>query len=186
MLAVADNVLRIINFIFLVICLGLVSSLINTQSHHSSRVNFALFAAAYGITTDSLYGVVANFWEPLAWPLILFILDFLNWVFTFTAGTALAVGIRAHSCNNQRYLLTNSITQGSETRCRSSQAAVAFFYFSMAIFLAKMIMSGIKMSTLGPFGTSSSSPFGSRFSRRNKANAKQQQQNMGVPTISEV
>lgn len=186
MLAVTDNVLRIINFIFLVICLGLISSLINTQSHHSSRVNFCLFAAAYGIFTDSVYGIAANFYEPLSWPLILFILDFLNWVFTFTAATALAVGIRAHSCNNRRYVLTNNITQGSETRCRSSQAAVAFFYFSMAIFLAKMILSAIKMATVGPFGTSSTSPFGSRFSRRNKANSRQQQQNMGVPTISEV
>lgn len=182
MLALADNILRIINFIFLVIIIGLVSALLNTQNHHSSRVNYCMFAVAYAIATDSLYGVIANFWEPLAWPIILFTLDFLNFVFTFTAGTVLAVGIRAHSCNNRSYVERNKITQGSQNRCRQSQAAVAFFYFSMAIFLAKTIMSGIRMVSEGLFGSSSGSPFGSRFSGRKR----RQQQPVGVPTISQV
>ena len=78
MLALADNILRIINFLFLVISIGLISSLLNTQHRHSSRVNYCMFACAYGIFTDSLYGVFANFIEPLAWPLVLFTLDFLN------------------------------------------------------------------------------------------------------------
>lgn len=149
MLAPVDNILRIINFLFLVISIGLISSLLNTQSGNSSRINYCMFAVAYAIVTDSLYGVFANFFEPLAWPLILFSLDFLNFVFTFTAGTVLAVGIRAHSCRNQTYLASNSITQGSGNRCREAQAAVAFLYFSCAIFLAKTLMSVFNMISNG-------------------------------------
>lgn len=180
MLAPVDNILRIVNFIFMVITIGLIAGLLNTTNHNSSRINYCMFAAAYGITTDSLYGVFANFWEPLSWPIILATLDFLNFVFMFTAGTVLAVGIRAHSCKNREYLDSNSITQGSENRCRMSQAAVAFFYFSMAIFLAKFIMNVVNAFTNGAFGSPMSSPFGSRFSRRKRT------QPAGVPNISQV
>ena len=172
MLSVADNLLRIVNAVFLIICIGLASSLINTRKRHSARVNFCLFAAAYGIATDSLYGIFANFFEPLAWPLVLFVLDFLNFVFTFTAGTVLAVGIRAHSCNNKRYLERETkIVQGSGTRCRQAQALVAFFYFSMAIFLAKMIMSIVSVVSNGAFGA--------KLRRKHHTE-------VGVPSISQV
>lgn len=178
MLAVADNILRLINFIFLVICLGLVSALINTQKHHVSRVNFCMFTAAYSIATDSLYGIFANFWDPLAWPFVLTTLDFLNFAFTFSAGTVMAVGIRAHSCKNEAYLNKNSINQGSENRCRMAQAYTAFIYFSMAIFFFKMIMSAINMFQNGAFSNNS---LISRRRRRNGAAASQ-----GIPNISQV
>ena len=45
--------------------------------------------------------------------MILFVFDFLNFVFTFAAATAIAAGIRAHSCSNQDYLDDNNIAQGS-------------------------------------------------------------------------
>lgn len=178
MLALTDNILRVINFMFLVILLGLVGDLISTQSHpHSSRVNFCIFAAAFGLTTDFFYGILANIFVPFAFPIILFIWDFLNFVFTFTAGTALAVGIRTHSCLNQHYLDSNHITQGSTQRCREAQACVAFFYFSFFIFLFKMVMSFLSMLSNGPFGASSG------FSTRRRH---RQQANVGVPTISQV
>lgn len=186
MLALVDNVLRLINFIFMVITIGLVAALLNTSDHNSSRVNYAMFAAAYGITTDSIYGLFANILEPLAWPIILATLDFLNFVFMLTAGAVLAVGIRAHSCRNKEYLNHNSITQGSENRCRMSQAAVAFFFFSMAIFLAKFIMNVINVFTNGAFGSPMSSPFGSRFSRRKRTQQPSIGVNTGVPNISQV
>ncbi|CCK68448.1 Nce102p KNAG_0A07950 [Huiozyma naganishii CBS 8797] len=182
MLALADIFLRLVNFVFLVICMGLISALLNTQHGHSSRINYCMFTAAYGITTDSFYGVVANFWEPLSWPLLLGALDFLNFVFTLTAGCVLAVGIRAHSCKNVAYRNKNKIVQGSENRCRQAQAAVAFFFFSMAIFLAKFIMSLVNIFTNGPFGSAGSSPMGSRFSKRKRTQGVPQ----GVPNISTV
>lgn len=175
MLAIVDNVLRLVNFAFLVILLGLVGDLLSSQNQHSSRVNFCMFAAAYAIVTDSFYGILANIWEAFAWPLVLFVLDFLNFAFTFSAATALAVGIRTHSCTNQAYLDSNNITQGSTQRCREAQATVAFFYFSFFIFLAKMIMSLIGMLSNGPFAARST-----LSSRRRKSGQ------VGVPTISQV
>lgn len=177
MLDAFDNVLRCFNFILMVIAMAFISALLNTTNHNSSRVNFCMFAVAYGITTDSFYGLIANFWQPLAMPIILAVLDFLNFVFMLTAGSVLASGIRAHSCKNEAYRNGNSIIQGSENRCRMSQAAVAFLFFSMGVFLAKLIMSVINVFSNGAFSTSSFNP---RSSRRNK------QQPSGVPNISEV
>ncbi|CCD23620.1 Nce102p NDAI_0B05880 [Naumovozyma dairenensis CBS 421] len=182
MLSKVDNILRVINAIFLVLTMAFISALLNTQRNNSSRINFCMFAAAFGLLTDSFFGVAFNMFDALAsWPILLFIFDFLNFVFTFTAGTVLAVAIRAHSCKNERYVNSNSITQGSENRCRMSQAAVAFFYFSCFIFLAKMIMSGINMASNGLFGSGTWA--GSRSKRRtNRSGANE----VGVPTISQV
>lgn len=173
MLAIVDNILRLINFAFFVILLGLIGDLLSSQDHHSSRVNFCMFAAAFGIVTDSFYGILANVFEVFAWPIILFVLDFLNFAFTFSAATALAVGIRTHSCTNSSYLNGNSITQGSTQRCRESQASVAFFYFAFFVFLVKLVMSGIALFSNGPFSTGLGA-------RRRKGGQ------VGVPTISQV
>jgi hypothetical protein len=153
MLPVADSVLRAINFVFLVIILGLTGSLIQGQDNGSSRVNFALFASVFGLVTSSFYGLVANFVEFLAWPIILATLDFLNVVFTFAAGCALAVGIRVHSCTNQEYLDNNSITQGSTDRCRKAQASTAFLFFSFFVFLVSGTLSVVSLITGGAFGS---------------------------------
>ena len=75
--------------------------------------------------------------------MILFVFDFLNFVFTFAAATAIAAGIRAHSCSNQDYLDDNNIAQGSSGRCRKAQASTAFLYFSTFIFIASAIFSAI-------------------------------------------
>lgn len=174
MLSVADNIVRIINAIFLIISIGLVSGLISSQTKHSSRVNFCMFAAAYGLLTDSFYGCLANLWSSLTYPVIMFVLDFLNFLFTFIAGTALAVGIRCHSCSNKTYLDNNKITQGSGSRCHQAKAAVVFFYFSCILFLIKVVVSIAAMVQNGGFG------FGNSFGRRR---ARRQ---IGIPTISQV
>ncbi|CCF57190.1 hypothetical protein KAFR_0C01970 [Kazachstania africana CBS 2517] len=179
MLGVADNILRLINAVFLIIAIALTSALINTQNgHHNSRVNYCMFACAFGLFFDSIYGICANFFQVLAWPLLLFTLDFLNFAFTFSAATALAVGIRAHSCGNQSYLDSNKIVRGSGQRCREAQALVAFLYFSTAIFIAKMIMSCINLFQNGAFSSGSS-----RFISRRKKHATDVG---GVPNISQV
>ncbi|CCF59403.1 hypothetical protein KAFR_0G03700 [Kazachstania africana CBS 2517] len=186
MLAIADNSLRLVNFCFMVITMAFIAQLLNTrQGHNSARVNYCMFAVAFGILTDSIYGLFANFFEQLAWPIILFVFDFLNFVFFFTAGTVLAVGIRAHNCNNEAYRNSNKIVRGSETRCRVAQAAVAFFYFSMAIFLVKGVFSIMKAISEGPFGSGSSFGFGSRRKRRS-AGTGVPTTSTGVPTVSEV
>lgn len=158
MLAIGDAILRIVNFVFLVIALGLTGSLAATTVwQNNPQVNFGVFAAAFGILFSSIYGVLAYLIAALAWPVILFIFDFLNCVFTFAAATAIAAGIRCHSCTNQSYLDDNNITQGSTARCRKAQALTAFLYFSFFIFLALAVFSGISMSKGGIFGGSTRS-----------------------------
>lgn len=170
MLAIGDAVLRIVNFVFLVIALGLTGSLAATTNYQNNpQVNFGVFAAAFGILFSSIYGVLAYLIAALAWPLILFIFDFLNAVFTFAAATAIAAGIRVHSCNNQEYLDDNKITQGSSGRCRKAQASTAFLYFAFFIFLASAVFSGISIGKGGLFGSSS---------RRGGG--------VGVPSVSQV
>lgn len=169
MLAIGDSVLRIVNFVFLVIALGLTGSLAATTITQSNpQINFGVFAAAFGILTSSIYGIFAFFVAAFAWPVVLFIFDFLNFVFTFAAATAIAAGINVHSCTNQRYLDNNNITQGSTSRCRKSQASVAFLYFSTFVFLVSGVFSTIALVQGGLFGSSRPAP------------------RTGVPTMSQV
>lgn len=170
MLAIGDSILRIINFVLLTIALGLTGSLAATHpDHNNPQVNFAVFAAAFGILTSSIYGVFAYFIAALAWPVLLAIFDFLNFVFTFAAATAIAAAIHVHSCNNQDYLDGNTINQGSTGRCRKAQASTAFLYISTFIFLGSLVFSAISVFRGGLFG-------------HKRASAPR----VGVPTMSQV
>ena len=153
MLPLFDNILRGFNFAFLVIILGLTGSLIAGQMDVHARVNMALFASVFGLVFDSFYAILANFFSIFAWPIVLFVLDFLNFVFTFSAATALAVGIRCHPCTSQSYLDGNAILEGSKDRCRKAQATVAFLYFCFFIFLAKLIFDLINLISGGATGS---------------------------------
>ncbi|EER33720.1 hypothetical protein CTRG_02538 [Candida tropicalis MYA-3404] len=153
MLAIGDVILRAFNFVFLAVALGLTGSLAATTiRHHNPQVNFAVFAAAFGLLTSSIYGVFAYFISALAWPVILFLFDFLNFVFTFAGATAIAAAIRVHSCGNDEYVDRNKVSQGSSARCRKAQASVAFLYFSAFIFIASGIFSAISLFRGGLFG----------------------------------
>ncbi|KAH3671628.1 hypothetical protein OGAPHI_000333 [Ogataea philodendri] len=168
-LSYGDISLRGLNFVFLVIVLGLTGSLAATSNHNNPQVNFAVFAAAFGLLTSTFYGVLAFFVSFLASPLFLAIWDFLNFVFTFAGATALAVAIRTHSCHNQSYLDGNTVTQGSTDRCRKAQASVAFLYFSFFVFLFSLVISSLSILKNGFLGTGSSRPA-----------------RTGVPTLSQV
>lgn len=170
MLAIGDSILRVVNFVFLVVALGLTGSLAATTNHHNNpQVDFAVFAAAWGILTSSLYGILAFFFAAFAWPFILALFDFLNAVFTFAAATAVAAAIHVHSCKNQSYLDKNTVAQGSTGRCRKAQASVAFLYFSFFIFLASAVFSFISVFNGGLFGSSARSA-----------------PRVGVPSVSQV
>lgn len=171
MLAIGDTILRAINFVLLVIALGLTGSLAATTiTQTNPQVNFAVFASAWGLLTSTIYGVLAYFVAALAWPVVLFIFDFLNFVFTFAAATAIAANIHAHSCNNEDYRDDNTIIQGSEGRCRKAQASVAFLYIACFVFIASGVFSFILTMRGGMFG-----------SLRRAAAPK-----VGIPTMSQV
>lgn len=156
MLAIGDSILRLVNFVILVIALGLTASLAATHvTHNNPQVNFAVFSTAFALLTSSFYGILAYFVEAFAWPVILAVFDFLNLVFTFAAATALAAAIRVHSCTNTEYLKGNTVAQGSEGRCRKAQASTAFIYISFFIFLASSVFSVISLTRGGLFGRTS-------------------------------
>ncbi|CCH60246.1 hypothetical protein TBLA_0C04490 [Henningerozyma blattae CBS 6284] len=171
MLSRTANVLRIINFCFLVIITGMIGKLIESEKRpHSPRVNYCMFAAPFALVTDSFYAIPANFWpSPFAWPILLWSFDFLNFTFTFTAGTVLSVGIRTHSCLNKHYLFSNKITQGSTERCRLAQASIAFYYFSFFIYLVQLVKSSLLMWENGLFKPEERGGASFRNSRRRLA-----------------
>lgn len=161
MLAIGDTILRLTNFVFLVIALGLTGSLAATTVFQlNPQVNFGIFAAAFGILTSSLYGILAYFSAAFAWPVILALFDFLNIVFTFAAATAIATATRVHSCGNQAYLNSNNVAQGESARCKKAQASVAFLYFSFFVFLASGVFSVIAVFRGGLFGSRSTGRVG--------------------------
>lgn len=169
MLAIGDTILRGVNFVFLVIALGLTGSLAATTIKQlNPQVNFGVFATAFAILTSTFYGVLAYLFAAFAWPVVLAIFDFLNIIFTFAAATAIAAAIRVHSCSNKSYLDSNNVAQGSSGRCRKAQASVAFIYFSFFIFLASGIFSIISVLKGGLFGGRSKTP------------------RVGVPSVSQV
>lgn len=161
MLAIGDTILRSFNFVLLVIALGLTGSLAATTVWQSNpQVNFGVFAAAFALLTSSFYGVLAFFFAAFAWPVVLAILDFLNVVFTFAAATAIAAGIRVHSCFNHDYLDNNNIAQGSTGRCRKAQGSAAFLYISFFVFLVSFVFSIVSVTKGGLFGSRSSAKVG--------------------------
>lgn len=171
MLAIGDTILRAFNFVLLAVAIGLTGSLVATTiNHYNPQVSFAVFAAAFGLLTSSVYGVAAYFIAALAWPVILFLFDFLNFVFTFAAATAIAANIHCHSCGNKEYREKNNIIQGSVGRCRKAQASVAFLYISCFVFIASGVFSFISLVRGGAFG----------HSRRSAA------PKVGIPTMSQV
>jgi len=140
-LFITNTVLRGMEFVFLVITLGLTGSLIENQFFGDSRVNFMMFASVWGLLIGVFYGFAALFISVLAMPMIIVLVDFLTAVFTFSAATALAVAIRVHSCSNHFYIDNNKVAQGSSDRCRKAQADTAFMYFAFFTFLASLIIS---------------------------------------------
>lgn len=172
MAAFIDPILRGVLFVFLVIALGLTGSLAATADNGNPQVNFGVFAAAFGLLFGVFYGAAAAFIEVIALPIVIAFLDFLNWVFLFAAATAIAAGIRCHSCSNQDYLDGNSITQGSTGRCRKAQASVAFLYFGFFTIFALTAYSVTNVVSNGAFSMPSV--------RRNRP------ARTGVPTMSQV
>ncbi|ODQ78518.1 hypothetical protein BABINDRAFT_39199 [Babjeviella inositovora NRRL Y-12698] len=155
MLAIGDNILRGINFVILIITLGITASLASGNFNNNPQVNFAVFAATFGILFSSIYGALANVISALAVPIVLTVIEFLNFVFTFAGGAALATAIRVHSCSNFDYVFDNKIAQGSEGRCRKAQASTAFLFISSFIFLASLGFQIYGVASRGAFGVGS-------------------------------
>lgn len=135
MVNIADPICRVLLFVFSVIALGLTGGWVKDTD--SPRVEFAVFAAAFGVVV-SLWGLLADFVEFFNFPVVTTFLDFCNWVFLFTGATAIAAKIRCHSCNTEWYRI--QYFDGSKRNCRLAQAGCAFLYFAWFVALICFIV----------------------------------------------
>lgn len=171
MAALFDTILRGLLFFFLIIALALTAALIEQSDQQNSQINFGLFSAIFGILFGVFYGLGVAFIESLAFPIVIAVIDFLDFIFLFAGATSIASGIGAHSCTNKSYLKSNDITQSSEHRCREAQAAVAFLYFGTFTTIALMVYTITNVFSSGAF---------SLPSRRSSP------PRTGIPTMSQV
>ncbi|KAI9644198.1 hypothetical protein NHQ30_007552 [Ciborinia camelliae] len=142
MVSIPQFILRICQFICIIIATSLIGNVIASQRHSHSSVNYAMFAAAFAWIA-LLYGFAAAFVESLAERIILMPLDGLACFFTWVAGVVLAAKLHVHSCGNLNYVIHNPLTQGSKSQCRELQAACAFFWFAFALFAGSLVVEAI-------------------------------------------
>jgi len=152
--------LRALQFLWTFLILALVGNMIaDAIAGNPSIVNYTMFVAVFSMLS-LFYLIAASVNEGFAIiPILPLIIDGLNTLFFFVGAIALAAYLGVHSCGNQAYITTNTVTSGSTDdtkRCHEGQAACAFLWFGFAAYLASLVISAI-----GARGGSTSMP--SRF-----------------------
>lgn len=146
MVSIVQIILRVSQFVWTLLITSLVGNVIaDAFAGNPSSINYAIFVAVFSWIV-LLYGMVAAFMESLAIPVVMMVMDGLATVFTFIAGVVLAARLHVHSCGNRGYLLSNSLTNGSNDpskRCHELQASTAFFWFLFASFVGSLVMDAI-------------------------------------------
>ncbi|KAI9716966.1 MAG: hypothetical protein M1828_007480 [Chrysothrix sp. TS-e1954] len=147
---VINLALRALEFFWCLLIIALVGNMIAEASNgNPSVVNFAIFCGIFGMLT-LFYLIPATFNESFSFhPLLMVGLDFLNTLFFFACGVALAVQLGVHSCGSNSYTSTNSITDGTGggnqgKRCHEAQATDAFLWFGFAAFAASTVLSALQ------------------------------------------
>lgn len=155
---VINIALRGLQFFFALLVMALTGNMIAmSDAGNGGIVNYSMFCSVFAMLS-LLFLLPAAFKE--SWqihPIFPVALDVLNTLFWFCGAVAFAAYLGAHSCSNQAYLDSNSVTQGSEKRCREGQASTAFLWFGFAAFVASAVITG-----LGSRGSASVRPGGIR------------------------
>jgi hypothetical protein len=100
MVSLAQITLRTVQFIFNLLVMALVGNAIATIFTSSpASINYAMFVAAFNWIVI-LYGLAAAFFDGLAIPVVMYILDGLAMVFSFVGGIVVAAKLHVHSCGN--------------------------------------------------------------------------------------
>ncbi|KAI9893944.1 MAG: hypothetical protein M1814_005497 [Vezdaea aestivalis] len=145
------------HFFFTLVVLALIGNMIHdSPGGDPATVNWTMFVAVFSMLS-LVYLLLVAFKEDFTFfPPLPFILDFLNTLFCFIAGVALAAQLRTHSCADRNYTKSNLITKGSPNdakRCREAQASTAFIWFAFAAYGASLVLSALSMrSSGGGFG----------------------------------
>ncbi|PGG96909.1 hypothetical protein GX51_07601 [Blastomyces parvus] len=141
--------LRGLEALFTVIIMALIGNMISEAFHGSaSTVNYILFVSAFSMLSLFYLFAAAISDAFMIHPFVVFLVDLLNTIFVFCGAIALPSKLRVHSCSNEAYTTTNSITRdapSTEKRCREAQASTAFLWFLWAAYLASTVISGLGM-----------------------------------------
>lgn len=147
-------VFRSLQFLWTLLTTALIGNVIASAfAGNPSSINYAIFVSVFSWIV-LLYGLVAAFAEGLAVPVVLWALDGLAAIFTFIAGVVLAAKLGVHSCGNEKYLVSNSLTNGSSDmskRCHELQASTAFYWFLFAAYLGSIIATFMNRGSSGSF-----------------------------------
>ncbi|KAK8167767.1 marvel domain-containing protein [Phyllosticta citrichinensis] len=137
-------ILRGLQFFWTLLIMALVGSIIaDAFSGNPSVINYTMFAAVFAMLS-LFYLIPATVKDGLGVPLVMMGLDVVNTLFFLCGGIALAAYLGVHSCSNDAYTKSNSITNGAADtakRCREAQASTAFLWFGFAAFAASAVFS---------------------------------------------
>jgi len=150
---VLDLGLRGFEFLWTLLIMALVGNIIaDATGGNPSIINYDMFVAVFAML--SLFYLIAvafndSFMGHGAIPLAL---DVLNTLFFFCGAVATAAKLGVHSCGNESYVRTNSVTDGSNhpgKRCHEAQASTAFLFFGFACFAASAFFSALGARSSG-------------------------------------
>lgn len=139
--------LRGLQFLWTLLVIALVGNMIQEAiAGNPSSINYTMFVAVFSMLS-LFYLIAAALRESLATPPFLpLLLDVVNTLLFFIAAVVLSAKLGVHSCGNQNYINSNSITNGANNkgkRCHEAQAATAFLWFGFISYLASTIFSGL-------------------------------------------
>lgn len=139
--------LRGIQFVWIILITSLIGNVIASAfSGNPSSINYAMFVAAFCWVV--LFIGIAGAVSDAIPPIVVVISDSLAILFTFIAGVVLAAKLHVHSCGNNSYVTSNSLTNGSHDptkRCHELQASTAFFWFLFVTFIASHVLTAMNM-----------------------------------------
>ncbi|KAI6250017.1 Non-classical export protein 2 [Erysiphe necator] len=164
MIDVIQTSLRCSQLLWTLLCTALISSVIaDSFAGNPSCINFAIFVCVLSWIT-CIGGMIGAFNDKCLVPMVILVLDTTTAFLSLISGIVLAAKLQVHSCEDIRYILSNSLTNGSfnpSKRCHELQAATAFMWFLFISFMGSLyfdIVNGTKRSIAGSSGSRASAP----------------------------
>ncbi|KAI1177628.1 marvel domain-containing protein [Nemania sp. FL0916] len=133
-----NSILRIAQFLLVLIATALIGNVRASSAHDAAPINFAIFVCALSWIAV-LYSLIANFVSALAIPIVALALDGLATLFTFIGAVVLSAKLTSVNCDNWESKPPSWIAFGSEKRCREIQAGLVFMWFLFATFAAAVV-----------------------------------------------
>jgi len=146
--------MRTFQFIWSVLVMALVGNILADaySGKNPAVINYDMFVVAFALVSLFYLWPVTIIESWTIHPVLPFILDLLNAIFSFAAAVAMSAELNVHSCHNHAYLDSNKITRGAKNkteRCQEAQASTAFLWFLWAAFTVSAVITGLGMRGFG-------------------------------------